>query len=235
MWSYYGAKTNVAKFYPKPKHRLIIEPFAGTARYALQHFENDVILNDKYDVISRIWVWLQKCSEGDILKLLRLKAGESLDDYQFDCEEAKLLMGFLVGYGLEKPRVTATAKQMHRPNFINFSLKRIASSLFKIRHWKIYNIDFSELQNQTATWFIDPPYQFGGHCYPMSSRFIDFNFLATWCRERNGQIIVCESMKATWLDFKPMVLHKGRTGMQHEGIWTNEATAFDNIQLKLIA
>jgi site-specific DNA-adenine methylase len=235
MWSYCGAKTNVVNWYPKPKHDKIIEPFAGSARYALKYFDREVLLVDKYDVITSIWLWLQTCSPDDILKLPRLKAGETLDSYTFDCPEAKMLMGFLVGYGLERPRVTATNKQTVRPNFINYSLKRIASQLFKIKHWEIINASYEAIPDQDATWFIDPPYQHGGQCYPMSSKHIDFEVLASWSASRSGQVIVCESMKADWMQFKPLISHKGRTGMQSEGIWSNETINHAHIQKKLFA
>ncbi len=130
MWSYYGAKTNVVDYYPAPKYGKIIEPFAGTARYSLKYFERDVLLVDKYEVVVKIWKWLQKCSPNDVLKLPRLKSGESLNDYNFDCEEEKWLLGFLVGFGLEAPRLKATSNRTHeRPNHINYSLQRIAKNL----------------------------------------------------------------------------------------------------------
>ena len=59
-----------------------------------------------------------------------------------------------------------------------------------------------DLENEEATWFIDPPYQFGGHEYKCSNKQIDFAKLAEWCEDRNGQAIVCENTKATWLPFK---------------------------------
>lgn len=234
MWSYYGAKTNVVVLYPKPKFDLIIEPFAGSARYSLKHFERDVLLVDKYEVITKIWQWLQKCSIGDINRLPHfIKPGQSLNDFEFDCEEAKLLMGFLVGYGLERPRVTATNKHLHRPNFINFSLKRIANNLYKIRHWTIRSGSYEDIENAKATWFIDPPYEFGGSCYPCSSKHIDFDHLSNWSKERLGQVMVCESLKANWMEFLPLGTHKGRTGIQKEGIWCNENNAFSNVQIKM--
>lgn len=234
MWSYYGAKTNIVGLYPKPKHGNIIEPFAGTARYSLKYFDRDVLLVDKYEVIIKIWKWLQLCSENDILTLpRRIKPKETLDDYKFDCIEAKWLMGFLVSYGVEAPRLIATDKHLHRPNFINFSLIRISKQLFKIRHWKFLHESYENIENKKATWFIDPPYQYGGHSYIHSNKNIDFNHLNSWSREREGQVIVCESMKADWMDFIPMATHKGRTGMQQEGIWSNETTAYDMQQQKL--
>lgn len=234
MWSYYGAKTNVVDFYPKPKQGKIIEPFAGTARYSLKYFDRDVLLVDKYEVIVKIWKWLQLCSEKDILSLpRRMKPKESLEDYKFDCIEAKWLMGFLVSYGVESPRIIATDKHLHRPNFINFSLIRISKQLFKIKHWEIRHDSYEKIENEKATWFVDPPYQQGGHSYIHSNKAIDFNSLGLWCKEREGQIIVCESMKADWMPFIPMATHKGRTGMQQEGIWSNEKTNFDNVQVSL--
>jgi len=232
MWSYYGAKTNIVKYYPPPKYDKIIEPFAGTARYALKYFDHDVLLVDKYDVIIKIWKWLQKCSPNDILTLPRFfKKGQSIDEFKFDCEEAKYLIGFLLGYSTNKPRKIVTIKLEQRPNFINYSLKRIASNIFKIRHWKIELGTYEKISNQKATWFIDPPYLNGGNSYV--ENYINFNQLSIWCQNREGQIIVCESGSADWLPFKPFVKQKTRTGWQNELIYTNEKTEFDNIQLKL--
>jgi len=51
MWSYYGSKSKVVDLYPPPKQDKIIEPFAGSARYALKWFDRDILLVDKYPVI----------------------------------------------------------------------------------------------------------------------------------------------------------------------------------------
>lgn len=235
MWTYYGSKTNVIDDYPKPKFDRIIEPFAGTARYALKYFEKDILIMDKYEVVIGIWKWLQKCSEADIKRLPHfVKPGQSLSDFTFDCDEAKNLMGFLIVFGMEKPRKTASVKRMTmRPNHVNFSLNRIAKNIFKIRHWDIRLGCYTEIENQKATWFVDPPYQIGGHCYVHSNKKIDFKSLNDWCRTREGQVIVCENTQADWMDFKPMRLHKGVRGMQKEAIWSNEKTNYDNVQQKM--
>jgi len=94
MWSYYGAKTNIVKYYPPPKYGKIIEPFAGSARYALKYFDRDILLVDKYDVIIKIWKWLQKCSPNDIISLPRFKAGDNIDSHHFNCEEEKAIYRF---------------------------------------------------------------------------------------------------------------------------------------------
>jgi hypothetical protein len=137
MWSYYGAKTNIVKHYPKPVHSKIIEPFAGTARYALRFFDREVLLVDKYEVIVRIWQWLQKCSPGDILGLPQFKMGENINSATYSCDEERFLVGFLVGFGSQSPRKTATTRLRNRPNASLFKMKSIASQLWKIRHWKL--------------------------------------------------------------------------------------------------
>src|SRR5690606_2290087 len=92
---------------------------------------------------------------------------------------------------------------------------------------------YEDLQNEEATWFIDPPYQFGGEHYIESTKNIDFVKLAEWCKERNGQVIVCENTKATWLPFKPMKEMQGSQHKTTEAIWSNIPTNFDNVQQSL--
>ena len=76
MFSYYGSKSKIVDYYPPPKHNKIIEPFAGSARYSLKFWQNDILLIDKYPIIVRTWKWLQECSESDIRKLPIMKLGE---------------------------------------------------------------------------------------------------------------------------------------------------------------
>lgn len=234
MWSYYGAKTNIIDLYPAPKHAKIIEPFCGTARYALKYFDKEVLLVDKYDVIIKIWKWLQLCSPKDILDLPRTKAGDDLRDFSFDIEEQKMFMGFVVTYGTFCPgNIVSVSKSHSRGNFINFTLNRIAKNLYKIRHWEIRCGSYDDIPNETGTWFIDPPYQFGGHKYKISNKHLNYDSLRDWCQSRAGQVMVCENTKATWMDFNPMVTHQGCKGKNFEAIWTNQKTQYDNVQGQL--
>jgi site-specific DNA-adenine methylase len=229
MWSYYGAKTKLVQHYPKPKHDLIIEPFAGSARYALKYWERDVLLYDKYEVIVRLWKWLQQCSPNDILKLPDLKKGD--DTRQMNLTEMEiLLLGFSAGAGAASPQYIVSKFGAGAAKSFK---KNIASNLHKIKHWTIVQGSFDEIPNQTATWYVDPPYQFGGEHYKHSSKKIDFAYLAEWCKSRDGQTIVCENTKADWLPFKPMVQFTGLQKTTTEAIWSNERTAFDDEQLSL--
>ncbi len=236
MWSYYGAKTNLIDYYPKPRYGSIIEPFAGTARYALKYYDRDIMLIDKYPVIIEIWKWLQSCSEKDILSLpRRISSGQRLDKMQWDCDAQKNFFGFIVGCGAERPRMKAPdRKTAQRPNHVNYNLQRVAKNLFKIKHWKFICGDYTIAPDVECTWFIDPPYQVGGAAYIMSNKKIDFKYLADWSRDRKGQVIVCENTKADWMDFNPIIKQRGSLKSTTEAIWTSDVTIYGNKQLQLL-
>lgn len=230
MWSYYGSKANVVDCYPAPRHSKIIEPFAGTARYALKYFDREVLLVDKDEVIIRIWRWLQQCVPADIKKLPRLKPGDDLNTLSFSCEEERWLLGFIAGFGLTYPANKVSPHRGHRPNSMNYTINFIADSLYKIRHWEIRCGDYDKTPDQEATWFIDPPYERGGQSYRHGNKNISYSALAKFCTGRKGQVIVCENATATWLDFKPMINQRTLRGYNAEGIWSNHPTPYDHRQ-----
>lgn len=220
MWGYYGSKSKIVKRYPRPEYSKIVEPFAGTAQYSLLYWDRDVLLIEKYDVIVNLWKWLQICSKKDILGIRRLKFGESTDNFKWDCQEQKDLVGFIITGAPTMPKKTATKwKTIIRPNTQNYRLESIANNLEKIRHWEIKLGDYNSIKNQKATWFIDPPYVIGGEYYKHGSKSIDFSSLALWCRERKGQVIVCEAKGAKWLPFSPFTESRGNRGQHKEVIW----------------
>ena len=229
MWSYYGSKSMLVDLYPKPLCDKIIEPFAGTARYALKYWDKDVLLVDKYNVVIKIWKWLQECSPKDILSLPQLKKGQDLRELKLT-EGELLFLQMNAGISNFAPRnkVSAfSAEQNGRKN----KYKQVANNLHKIRHWKIIHGDYLDIQNETATWFIDPPYQFGGSAYVENK--INFDFLSEWSRERLGQTIVCENTKADWLPFVPIKkIRSISSNPTTEAIWTNYHTHFNNVQQK---
>lgn len=230
MFSYYGSKSKIVDYYPPPKHKRIIEPFAGSARYSLKYWQNDVLLVDKYETIAKLWQWLQGCNKNDILKLPKLKKGDDVRLLDLTKEE-KWLLGFSCQAGISAPaNMTSALGEQNSKTF----LKNIAENLHKIKHWEIRLGSYDEIKNEEATWFIDPPYQFGGHRYNESNKNIDFDKLAEWCKERNGQSIVCENTKATWLPFKPVVEFIGTVKLKTtEAIWSNHKTNYDNVQQSL--
>lgn len=231
MFSYYGSKSRVVDLYPAPKHGKIIEPFAGSARYSLKYFDRDVTLVDSYEVIVKIWKWLQMCSVDDIRRLPEPKPREDIRNYTFDCEEAQMLTRYMIGGGLAWMQWIVSPQGFGAG--VASQKRNIEKHLHKIKHWKIICEDYRNLENETATWFIDPPYQFGGHKYPHGNKKIDFPELGTWCKTRSGQVIVCENTKADWLPFYPMVKMHGANTNTTEAIWSNEKHDFETRQPEL--
>jgi site-specific DNA-adenine methylase len=227
MFSYYGSKSKIIDYYPPPKHNKIIEPFAGSARYSLKYWQNDVLLVDKYDVIVNLWKYLQQATKKDILNLPNFNRGEYFNTDGLIQEEISLL-GFIAGQGAALPQKKAgTFDGMN----VEKTKKHIIDNLHKIKHWEIKLGSYDEIENIEATWFIDPPYQYGGDRYKHNNKNINFEKLADWCKLRNGQSIVCENTKADWLEFKPVIDMNGSKHKTTEAIWSNHKTNYDNSQV----
>lgn len=103
MFSYYGSKSKISKCYPVPKHYLIIEPFAGAGNYSLLHYLNhDVWLNDSYEVVYKLWKYLQNITLEEINNIPKLKQGDDIRKLNVS-EDMRLLLGFVAGRGVAQP------------------------------------------------------------------------------------------------------------------------------------
>ena len=88
MFYYYGGKRRLARFYPAPQHDVIVEPFAGSAAYALRHLDPStrarevkrVILVEKDQRVVDMWKRLLAMDPAELLKFPIPKAGERTDD-----------------------------------------------------------------------------------------------------------------------------------------------------------
>ena len=223
MWSYYGSKSKIVKHYPIPKFDLIIEPFAGSAWYSVLHRDKNVLLNEKYSVVYKIWKWLiNEASPEDILKYTDFFAGQNISQIDMPKPQRNLI-GFCINRGSVTPKNIVQkwcCNNKLKPNWANSvssSLKRIAKTLPEIKHWKIQFGNYRKLPNIEATWFIDPPYQFGGEHYKVND--VNYTELANWCKTRRGQVIVCENEKADWLNFQPLIEIFGQRNKTTECVW----------------
>ena len=210
----------MAKKYPSPNQDTIIEPFAGSACYALHYHWKKVKLFDKYDVICGIWDYLIHAKEFEILALPILKDGDHIDNFNIP-QESKNLIGFWLATGHTSPSKKLSGfskihskegkimykdgyerKTMPHKSWSESQKNIIASQLQYIRHWEIKQDSYENIDNEQATWFIDPPYQMAGKGYKESSKNIDFDHLGNWCQNRQGEVIVCENQGANWLPFE---------------------------------
>lgn len=234
FFTYYGGKYRIAPRYPAPLHPRVVEPFCGSAGYALTYNRKTVLLYDLNERIVGTWNYLINVSEKEIYSL-----PEIFDDVRHlkVAQEAKWLIGYWCNKGSCEPRNMPSTwmKSGVRPNsqWGPAIKERIASQLREIRHWKCELKDFNDLENESpSTWFVDPPYSAkAGRLYTYSE--IDYQALSTWCRRRLGQTIVCEMQGASWLPFKPFHTAKGLEGPKgkkriKEVIWTGSNTVDEN-------
>lgn len=235
LFSYFGGKFRAAAKYPAPKHAILVEPFAGAAGYASLYPDRHVALFDLDEAIVGIWSYLIHASGAEIRALPMIGHDQSVDDFAIP-QEARWLIGFWLNAAPAAPckkpsawmKQTGPGQKRHHARGAFWSPEnrdRIAAEVEKIRHWKVFQASFAQIPNGDATWFVDPPYQKAGKSYRHSSKAIDFVALGEWCKERDGQVMVCENDGATWLDFRHFQDQKamsgvGRSGVSKEVIWT---------------
>lgn len=68
------------KHYPEPRHATIVEPFAGSAGFALRYADRKVILCEIDPVLAAVWRYLIRVKAKEILSIPDLAPGESVDD-----------------------------------------------------------------------------------------------------------------------------------------------------------
>lgn len=212
FWRYYGGKWRAAHRYPPPTYSCIVEPFAGSAGYALRHSDLQVVLCDKDPCIAGIWRYLISATSSEIE---RIPLVDTIDDLPgWVPQEGRDLVGFWLSAAVTSPRRTLSAgnvklRAMGKTmiGWCERSRERVASQVGKIKHWRIVEGSYTDLPDaQCCTWFVDPPYnnRAGSH-YVHGPSGIDYVHLGAWCRSRpHGQVIVCENEGADWLPFEFM-------------------------------
>lgn len=208
FFNYYGSKNNLASLYAGPRYDVLIEPFAGSAAYSLLHWKHKVKLYDLDERICAIWDYLINVSEDEILSLPIINIGESVDDYKLTYEQELLISKNLTDASkyFSKRITEGFAQKSFKKGWFNVWGKSrrltISRNLQYIRHWTINNISYEKIDNIEACWFIDPPYECVQGRYYKHNK-IDFDYLASYCRSRNGQTIVCENTNSKeWLPFR---------------------------------
>jgi len=192
MFYYYGRKKRIAGLYPEPRHKIIIEPFAGSAAYSLHgdRWKLDVRLFDTNVHVKDVWEYILTASKKDILDL-----PESIEDSL--PIGANKLIGFHLNPGSTQPKKTPS-----KFNRWPAGRKYIAENIHKIKHWQFFWDSGLKTKNIEATWFIDPPYQNAGRYYGCDP--LSYPELAEWVTSRNGQVIACDNPSATWLNFEQL-------------------------------
>lgn len=226
MFYYYGAKNILCRYYDPPLHSLIIEPFAGSASYSCYHLKRNpnlqALLYEKDDRVVSLWRYLLSASEQDILHHPKPNIGEHTTDF--------FIITCAASNASAKSSKMVFSDRIDRVFEIQ---KRKVLNLFPIRdRIQIIHGDYKDVSDQTATWFIDPPYQIhtkshnnqngDGYSTKCGASHIDYTSLSEWCKERQGQVIVCEKEGADWLPFIPFKMAKTSQNKRYaEVVWGN--------------
>lgn len=236
FFPYFGGKWRIAPKYPAPRFSIIVEPFAGSAGYALRYPDRQVFLNDVDERVSGTWDYLIRSSQEELARLpLYDGTWDNVDSLHIP-QEAKWLIGWWLnkGAGGKSPskwmRETWAGHGSMGENYWGEGIRnRLVRQSPFIRHWKVecggYRAFDAMLGSQKdVTWFVDPPYKRAGKGYRYGSQGVDYEELAQWVRMREGQVIVCENEGAVWLPFSDFVVAKGtegryRSGKSKEVVW----------------
>jgi hypothetical protein len=251
FFTFYGGKWRAAPFYPPPRHDQIVEPFAGSAGYSMRYAGRRVTLVERDPLVAATWRFLLRASAADVLALPDVHPGQSVDDLDV-CAEARILIGWWLNSGSAQPKKRPGAWMRRQVEAGGHGWttgggplpwgqrvrERIARQLAAIRHWILIEGEYESAPPVRATWFVDPPYQLAGKHYRFGSDQINYGRLGGWCRSRQGQVMVCESVGAGWLPFRPWrdikasaAKHGGK--VSHEAIWTNDGYRRAREQLSL--
>ncbi len=232
FFGFYGGKwRDTPRHYPPPEHDTIVEPFAGSAGYAMRFPSRRVVLCDKDPVIAGLWRYLISVSSHEVLSIPDVPDGGTVHDMNLT-QEQEWLVGFWLNRGVVHPRRSPSKwmREKLRPgSFWGERVRNtIAGQVDHIRHWRVHECSYEECPvNDDATWFVDPPYQRAGSHYRHGSKDIDYQHLSEWCRSLSGQVIVCENGGADWLPFSPIASVKTtrRGARSREVMWLGQPSA----------
>lgn len=221
-FAYYGSKHGLAPKYPRPRHRVVVEPFAGSAAYSVYHAANidHVILVDADERLVELWHEIQTMTVADVDKIgEQITDGRCTHPIVASSAGGTQMEGTLSGRSRQvTPRMRSAWPQVR---------SRIVRALPYVKTWDIIHGDYHDAPDIDATWFVDPPYQengtMAGAGYRRSASAIDFDHLADWCRDRIGFTIVCEQSPAHWLPFHPLAVQANAIGSaRQEVIWRSD-------------
>ena len=236
FFRHFGSKWSLSRLLDPPQFDVIVEPFAGSAGYAVRYGAGlRVVLLDVDPGVCSIWSWLIAATRADVLDLPGDLGDQDIRSMDVPDPARLLIQRWLTPQGGTgnwhlPPMASRWVERNPGSWWTPQTRARIANSLWAIRDWEVHLGDYQSAPDLEATWVVDPPYQ-GNTSTPVAygrgSPPLDYPALGTWCRGLRGQVYVHEQAGATWLPFTSLSA-QARTGRvddqkvkrQAEVIWS---------------
>ena len=209
LFKWFGSKWSTSKYYPAPMHDVIVEPFAGSAGYALRHHEKQVILAEANTHIRRLWEWLIEDATSTSILDIPVNIPEGTDIRKLGLSEGQALLLKNWQRTNNVGDCWTISSWGNKPGqWTENTRARVADEHSFVKHWQVYDDAYLLMSDATRerTWFIDPPYQFN---YQYRATPIDYARLSDDINHLQGQIVVCEAVcqktgqVPSWLPFVP--------------------------------
>lgn len=223
LFKWFGSKWGGSKHYPKPIYNTIVETHAGSAGYALNYSDRDIVLYDTNENVWALWEWLINFAsynpvavkdipinipEGTDIRTLGLTTGQELLLKHWQRTNNVGNCWTISPWGNKPGQWTANTRA------------RVSEEVQAVRHWKICSKE--PVWEEGCTFFVDPPYRYN---YNYGCKNFNWDELGERIKShKNSQFIVCEArcpktgQMPTWLpfvDFRKQVTSRRKTENNH--------------------
>jgi len=166
LFKWFGSKWRAAAKYPTvPEGMTIVEPFAGSAAFALRYSNHPVHIYDCNEALQLLWPWLiGPATHADVMAIpTDLKVGQDIRDLDL-CPEQMILLKLWqrTGRYADSDAAWKVSSWGGQPGqWTEACRARVAADVEKVKHWTFEPVDFTRV----GYYLIDPPYQFNAYDY----------------------------------------------------------------------
>lgn len=208
LFKWFGSKWQSARHYPEPEHDRIVEPFAGSAGYSLNHVDRQVTIWEDDPNLFALWTWLLGALGQEILDIpVGVPVGVDIRTIGLNRGQQLLLKHWQRTNNVGE--CWTISPWGHLPGqWTENTRARVAEEVYAIRHWQLAPpIDLIDLP---STWFVDPPYLYN-YRYRKGLPDFDYDALSSFVQtvHSSSLVIVCEASRKSdgaapgYLNFQP--------------------------------
>jgi hypothetical protein len=195
LFKWFGSKWSSSKRLPPPHFSTIIEPFAGSAGYALRHAHLSVFLYETDPWLRKLWQFLISEATYEQVMAIPVEIPVGTDIRHLDLSEGQGLLLKTWQRTNNVGNCWTISPWGNKPGQWTVSTReRVSRQVECIKHWTLCAGDaFTALsihKEEKATWFLDPPYEYN---YKYKSAPIQYSTFASLVHSVRGEVIACEA------------------------------------------